>query len=230
MNTGRDEDAFARGLDELDAIRRRVVNVVGHALRTPVTTMVGMANALQTTEDEATRTMLVDGLARNAARVERLLDDLLLAAGVDTASPAGDAASVSVRDTFATAWSTLGEPGELMLRGPELTVLVRPGAFERITHAVLDNALKYGHGSISVTSAATPLGARIEVESVGDSPGDDELENAFELFYRGEHAVMAAPGLGIGLPVARGLARAEGGEVGLERRGAAIIATMELPA
>jgi signal transduction histidine kinase len=39
---------------------------------------------------------------------------------------------------------------------------------------------------------------------------------------------MAAPGLGIGLPVARDLARAEGGDVRLERRGTAIIATVEL--
>jgi len=70
---------------------------------------------------------------------------------------------------------------------------------------------------------------RIEVESVGDVPSDDELRHAFELFYRGEHAVMAAPGLGVGLAVARELAHAEGGEVGLERRDDAIVATLELP-
>ena len=55
---------MTRGLDELDAIRRRVMNVVGHALRTPVTTMVGLANALQASADEATRAMLIDGLVR----------------------------------------------------------------------------------------------------------------------------------------------------------------------
>src|SRR5258706_7445207 len=95
MNPGPEENALTRGLDELDAIRRRVVNVVGHALRTPVTTMVGMANALEATEDGPTRAMLVDRLARNASRVERLLDDLLLAAGVSTAAPAGDATVTS---------------------------------------------------------------------------------------------------------------------------------------
>jgi two-component system, OmpR family, phosphate regulon sensor histidine kinase PhoR len=230
MNTGGEGDALTRGLDELDGIRRRVVNVVGHALRTPVTTMVGMANALKATDDDATRAMLVDGLARNASRVEQLLDDLLLAAGISTASPAGDTASTSIRDTFAAEWSMLGGPDELTFEGPQLTVLVRAGVLERIAHVVLDNALKYGGGPVTIATAATPSGVRIEIESVGDAPGDDELENAFELFYRGEHAVMATPGLGIGLPVARELARAEGGEVGLDRRGTAIVATVELPA
>jgi signal transduction histidine kinase len=230
MNTGRDDDALARGLVELEAIRRRVINVVGHALRTPVTTIAGMARALAATDDDATRRMLTDGLARNARRVEGLLDDLLMAAGVDTVLPAGDAGAISVRDTFDEAWSSLGAAGTLAVRGPHLTARVRSAAFERMTHAVLDNAVKYGHGPINVTSEAIPSGVRIEVESVGDLPTDDEVERAFELFYRGEHAVMAAPGLGVGLPVARELARAEGGEIGLERRGAAIVATLELPA
>jgi len=230
MSTGRDETALARGLDELDAIRRRVVNVVGHALRTPLTTMVGMATALRETDDDATRATLVEGLARNAARVERLLDDLLLAAGVGTAMPAGDPRPVPVFETFETEWSALANPTDLRLRGPELTVLARAGAFERIANAVLDNASKYGRGPVVVTASATPRGVHIEVESEGDVPTDEEIENAFELFYRGEHAVMATPGLGIGLPVARELARAEGGEVALERRGTAIVVTVELPA
>jgi signal transduction histidine kinase len=230
MNTGRDDDALMRGLDELDAIRRRVINVVGHALRTPVTTIAGMANALGTADDEATRTMLVDGLTRNARRLEGLLDDLLLAASVRTALPAGDPGSIAIGPTFEAAWQALDGPGELSVDDPKLHALARTDACERIAQAVLDNALKYGHGPIGVTCAARPSGVRIEVTSIGDVPSDEDLERAFELFYRGEHAVMAAPGLGIGLPVARELARAEGGEVGLERRGDAIVATLDLPA
>ena len=125
MNTGREGDAMTRGLDELEAIRRRVINVVGHALRTPVTTMVGMATALQATDDDATRATLIEGLARNAGRVERLLDDLLLAAGVSTAFPVGDAASRSVRDTFEAEWRSLEEPNRITFSGPELSVLAR---------------------------------------------------------------------------------------------------------
>jgi signal transduction histidine kinase len=188
-----------------------------------------MAIALRATEDEATRAMLLDGLERNARRAEGLLDDLLLAAGVSTALPAGDPESRSVRSTFDAAWGSLGAAGEFTFVGADLGVRVRADAFERIARVVLDNALKYGHGPIAVAVEPTSSGVRIEVESFGDLPTDDELDNAFELFYRGEHAVMAAPGLGVGLPVARELARGEGGEVRLTRRGDAIVATLELP-
>jgi signal transduction histidine kinase len=229
MNSGREGTVPSRALDELDAIRRRVVNVVGHALRTPLTTMVGMATALRETDDEATRATLVEGLARNAARVERLLDDLLLAAGVDTAMPVGDPAPVPVHATVEAEWRELGATSELTVSGPELTVRTRPGAFERIAGALLDNAAKYGDTPVAVSTTALATVVRIEIVSTGEMPLDAELENAFELFYRGEHAVMASAGLGIGLPVARELARAEGGDVNLERRGNAIVAIVDLP-
>src|SRR4051812_41588196 len=90
MDTGGEITDAARALAEVDAIRRRVVNVVGHALRTPVTTIAGMATALESATDDNTRTMLIDGLSRNARRVELLLDELLVAAGVSTALPVGD--------------------------------------------------------------------------------------------------------------------------------------------
>jgi protein-histidine pros-kinase len=95
---------------------------------------------------------------------------------------------------------------------------------------LLDNAIKYGRGSLRVSQSRAGDVVRVEIESAGDGPTDEELSQAFELLYRGEHAVMTAPGLGIGLAVARELMRADGGDVTLERRGAAVIAALELPA
>jgi signal transduction histidine kinase len=86
----------ARALEEVDAIRRRVVNVVGHALRTPVTTLCGMAETLAHIADAATRAALADGVVRNARVVERLLDQILIAADVSTALPVGDAVRIDV--------------------------------------------------------------------------------------------------------------------------------------
>ena len=229
VGTGGGDDARMREVDELEAIRRRVINVVGHALRTPVTTIAGIANALGATRDEATRTVLIDGLNRNARRLEGLVDDLLLAADVTTALPAGDPVSIAVRPELDAIWRSLEEDGELTVDGDELYVLVRADSFQRIVRALLDNASRYGHGPIAVTCATAPSRVRIEVISAGDVPTDEEVDRAFEVFYRGEHAVMAAPGLGLGLPVARRLARAEGGDVWLQRRDNAIVATLELP-
>lgn len=222
--------AATQSADELDAIRRRVINVVGHALRTPVTTIAGMTNALEAADDEATRAMLIEGLARNAQRLEVLLDDLLQAAGVVTALPVDEPSRLSVHDTFETAWRGLEGPDSLMLPGDDVVVTARATALHRIATILLDNGLKYGHGSVTVSTTMSNNGVRIEVESAGDGPSDEELGRAFELLYRGEHAVTTAPGLGIGLAVARELARAEGGTIELARRGANIVATVELPA
>ena len=221
--------AAAQNADELDAIRRRVINVVGHALRTPVTTIAGMTNALEAADDEATKAMLVEGLARNAQRLEVLLDDLLQAAGVATALPVGERGPLSVHDTFETAWGRLEGPGPLAFRSDDVRVAARAASLERVATILLDNALKYGHGSVAVSCTVTATGVRIEVESAGDGPTDEELGRAFELLYRGEHAVTTAAGLGIGLAVARELARADGGTVELQRRGTSIVALVDLP-
>src|SRR5581483_2869997 len=104
MSPGDDLD---RALADVDAIRRRVINVVGHALRTPITTMAGMATALANTDDEQTRALLVDGLVRNGRRVEALLDDLLVAAGVNTASPLDPPEPTSIVEAVQSAWHAL---------------------------------------------------------------------------------------------------------------------------
>ena len=215
-------------LADLDAIRRRVINVVGHALRTPTTTIAGMAAALRTANDETTRTELVQGLARNAARLEQLLDDLLLAAGVNTVLPVGDPEPTRLAPVLQTAWQSVGGPGDLAVDGPDLTATVRAAALERILTNLLDNSLKYGHGRVGVRTSQSTTTVTVEIVSSGDGPTDDEVSNAFELLYRGEHAVMTAPGLGLGLTVARQLARGEGGRLSLERRGDDVVASLDL--
>jgi len=227
MSPGDDLD---RALADVDAIRRRVINVVGHALRTPVTTMAGMAAALEAADDEETRSVLVAGLARNAKRVEMLLDDLLVAAGVSTALPVGEPRPVDVHGVVRSAWEHLGGAEALVIEGPAPSTTIVEDAFARIVHEVLDNAAKYGDGSVRVTVVAGASRTCIEICSIGDTPSDEEIRHAFELLYRGEHAVMASPGLGIGLPVARALARAHGADVLLERRGNEVVATIDLPA
>jgi signal transduction histidine kinase len=69
------------------------------------------------------------------------------------------------------------------------------------------------------------------VSSEGAELRPDDVHLAFELFYRGEGAVTSAPGFGLGLPVARALARQHGGDLHLEPRpGGGLDVTIDLPA
>ena len=224
-------DDPARALEEVDLLRRRVINVVGHEFRTPVTTMRGLADQLARTEDPYLRSDLNAAIQRNADRVERLLDDLLLAAGVTTALPVGQPEAASVVETAWSVWSQLGSPRDLAVSGDTAAhVLIAPGVLHRMLSHVLDNAVKYGGGPIDLRVAADDGRVVVEIESTGDPMSAADLRLAFELFYRGEHAVTSSPGLGIGLPVARALARQVDGDIDLAGHERGVVVRLDLPA
>lgn len=225
-----DSSEAARALTEVDWIRDRVIHVVGHALRTPVTTLCGMAESLARTDDPATRAELAEGVIRNARTVERLLDQLLTAADVSTVFPVEDPVVIDVDQAVTAAWDGLDADATLDLAAAGATVTARTVAVDQILRCVLENAWRYGDGTVGVWATTAGPVTAIEVESTGARPTDDELDRAFELFTRGEHAVTTTVGLGTGLPVARRLARLEGGDVTMLRRGDAIVTRIELPA
>jgi len=222
-----------RSIGEVDALRRRVVNVVGHALRTPVVTLAGMAEALADADDPAVRAELGAAVRRNARVVERLLDDLLIAAGVTTVLPVGTPEALEPV-AVARGWWGAGEADRFeVVEGAEVAAVIDRGALARILDALLTNAARYGDGRVSIGANTGPDGqVVVAIRSRGDRPPTEtEVALAFELFYRGEHAVMAAPGLGVGLPVARALAQQAGGDVNLALEpDGTVVATLELPA
>lgn len=220
--TAQDTSSAPSGASELDLLRRRVVNVIGHELRTPVTTVRGLAESLADAPDEPERAALAAALVRSAVRLERLVDDLLLASGVFTASPVGDVASVDVADAVRRAgWPAAIEGAA--------TATARPESVDRILDPIIDNARRHGE----------PLEARlhdggeraiVDIESTGPEMGEGDAALLCEPFFRGEAAVMTAPGLGLGLAIARTIARAEGGDVHAHpRAGGGLVVRIELP-
>jgi signal transduction histidine kinase len=86
----------------------------------------------------------------------------------------------------------------------------------RALHALLSNALLYGvgDGQVTVLVAVDDTYARVQVTGGGAGPDADESAHLFERFYRGKSAADAGQaGSGLGLFVARGIARGHGGDV-----------------
>lgn len=213
----RQED-IAAALEALDLARRRFVNVVGHELRTPVTTLRGLAEELPVASLDEVRE-LAPALVRNARRVEALLDDLLLAADITTALPVGEPEPIDLVATAQAAWDSLANGEQLDLGGlSEAIVAMRPGAADIMLERVLDNAHRYGKPPFELETTRHEGKVRIRVSNGGADLGDDDVHLAFELFYRGEGAVTSAPGFGLGLPVARALARQHDGDLTLASR------------
>jgi K+-sensing histidine kinase KdpD len=214
---------------ELDAIRRRVVNVVGHALRTPVTTLCGMADELaRRADDPEARAVLADGVRRNGRIVEQLLDDLLVASDVSTALPVAEPADIDLAARARDVWDGYGDARSLAITG-EGRAHAAPPVVEGALAKLLDNAHRYSDGAVEVAVHADNGRVVAEITSVGGLPSEAELPLCTEAFFRGEHAVMRSPGLGIGLTVARALAQHAGGDVVIAVAGDRFIATLELP-
>jgi signal transduction histidine kinase len=218
-------------MEEIDLLRRRVVNVVGHELRTPITTLCGLAEQIADASPDDVRE-LGPAIERNARRVERLLDDLLVAAEINTALPVGGSDVIEVVRCLTDSWAALGEEGDhLVLEGDAAArVLVHATSPERIFAHVLDNARKYGRPPVRARVERTGDHVDVAIHSFGEPPAENDLLLAFELFFRGERAVTTSPGLGIGLPVARALARHDGGEVTIEAEADGVLVRVRLPA
>ncbi|MEA3020872.1 MAG: two-component system, OmpR family, phosphate regulon sensor histidine kinase PhoR [Actinomycetota bacterium] len=209
-------------LDELDLLLRRVMNVIGHELRTPVTTVRGLADSLAIEHDEATRAALAGALVRSAVRLEHLVDDLLLASGVFTAVPIGPLVDVDLVSAVRRAGWTSPIEGTAITRACAETV-------DRIIDPIVDNARRYGE-PIEARISDTGERAVIDIESSGPEMGEGDVALLCEPFFRGERAVTTAPGLGLGLAIARTLARAAGGDVHAHARaGGGLVTRIELP-
>lgn len=215
----------ALGPEALEFVRDRVIHVVGHELRTPLTTVRGLAELLADASEDELRETLIPALVRNARRAERLLDDLLIAAEIDTARPTDAADAVDLAALVADATEGTSITVEGTPPGPALAH--RDAVAHAIDHLV-DNAVQYGDGPSTIRYEGDEDSVTIVIETPVEHELA-ELELSFELFFRGEQAVTRAAGLGIGLPVARALARMDGGDVVIDQRAGAVVARLRLP-
>src|SRR4051812_40286368 len=117
-------------------LERRALNVIGHELRTPATTVRGLAELFAAGVLPEERPDLVEALVRNARRLESLVADLLAATSGPTALPAGPPEPVKLNDQVEASWT---EDNGLELAGAGVA-LARAASVARIVGAVLDNA------------------------------------------------------------------------------------------
>lgn len=237
MAAGDDTTDLDRRLAEVDALRKRVLNVIPHALRTPITTFRGLAEALPGATEREIREEIGPALRRLAAQAEHLLDDMLIAAGYTTALPTAAPEPTPVAATARQVWEDVGGGAELEVTGEvddDVVVRAPRGALFKMLVHLLDNAVKYGDaadGAVRVDVARVPESARVRIDVCSGGAVPPDLAMLTEPFYRGEAAVTKASGLGVGLTVAHALAVQAGGSLSVLAApdGAGIVSRLELP-
>ncbi len=209
--------------------RTEMLTAIGHDLRTPITRLKLRAEFV---EDEELRTKMLTDLEELEAMVSATL-----AFGRDarTTEPVSslDLAELArtILDEAADARPDIAD--KLAYEGPaHLTVRARPLSLKRALANLVSNAVTYGGNARVRLLPATDGMQTIEVEDDGPGVPPRELDQVFEPFHRCEPSRnRETGGVGLGLPIARNIFRAHGGDVTLANRPAGgAKATATLPA
>ena len=193
-------------LGRLSAVLRREQQLsaeISHELRTPLTAIIAEADlysARPRTAAEGAAAMAVVG--DGARRMERILDTLLSAARAEAGGARGRCDVVAVATRLA---ENVDAPAGVPFAGADSDVV------ERLVSPLLDNALRY---SDDVRVKVSWTNADVVLEVLDDGPGvpAGAEESVFDAGYRGNPA-DGHQGAGLGLALARRLARAAGGDV-----------------
>ncbi|MGE5171606.1 MAG: ATP-binding protein [Rudaea sp.] len=203
--------------------RTRILTAMSHDLKTPVTRMRLRAELL---DDETLRSRFVKDLDEMEAMVTQTLEYMR------DASAAEPVRAVDIETLLESLQSDYQEAGgDVGIRGKASAPYVgRPLALRRCLTNLLDNALRYGKRAVVVIDDA-PSVMTLRVRDEGPGLPADELERAFEPFFRGEASRSRnTGGTGLGLGIARNIARAHGGELALcNRPEGGLEATLTLP-
>ena len=213
---------------QAEAIRDAFNGVIGHELRTPVTAIYGGAKLLLRPErrlDAATRDAVLEDIAVEAERLNRLVENTLVLARAERGMVVGGREPLLLQHLLAriVASERAARPDvrlELAV-APRLPAVVGDeGYVEQIVRNLLSNAAKYGPSDGVVTVTAEQSGDEVLVRVLDQGPGigDEDVEALFALFYRSPRTVGVASGAGIGLFVVRHLAQAMGGRTWASQR------------
>jgi signal transduction histidine kinase len=224
--TNRELAAKTAQVEVLLGSQREFFNRGSHELRTPLTSVLGYIEELQ---DDPTLTMtteqhgFLDIAYSNAQRLQMLVNDLLTIDQSDGGHMAYRPAPTKVVDLIApeiASFSTLCERKNLALVVDLEQVATLPDLYvdaERtgqIITNLLSNALKYtpAGGQVSVRFRVDAQALVIDVADTGLGIAPDELDRVFDRFFRSESPEKRAIlGTGLGLPIARAMAEAQGG-------------------
>ncbi len=222
-------------LDRIDASRRRqrsFVSDAAHELRSPIA-------AIRTQLEVAERTggweQTAADVLQDVDRLARLVNDLLLLARLDEArrdeTRGGDpvdlgdlAGGLSARYAGARVPVRVDRPtAPAVVRG-------NPDGLRRLVTNLVDNAVRHADTAVTVAVLAGPPWVRLSVRDDGPGIPAADRERMFDRFARRDDARdRDAGGSGLGLPIARELARAHGGTVTLEDAGPGLRAVLRLP-
>src|SRR5206468_1453133 len=215
-------------LKQLDQIRRDFVANVSHELRTPLSILRGYIEVLfdepETSQEELIRILSI--MERHSKRLQRLVDDLLSLAQLESSQATLELSAVRVDELFNNLirdWKEklAGKNLKMIVDLPSemLTLRADETRLEEVLHNLLDNAVKFSpdNGQVRLQGARCGSNVVMSVADNGIGVSKENLPRIFERFYRADKArSRELGGTGLGLAIVKHIAQLHGGWVEAE--------------
>ena len=201
-------------LERLVSSQREFVADASHQLRTPLSGLrLRLEEARASTADADAHEEIDAGL-RELDRLSAMVTELLVLSQAGEVDAPPERVDLEDAARRAEARWDGADGGRVRSSGDPADGFAPPADLDRAIDALVENAIHYGNGEVEVR--ARP--GAVEVLDRGPGLTDEELEAVFERFHRGAAGRSGPNGTGLGLPIARELARRWGGDVTLANR------------
>jgi len=230
--------------EAVEKMRVDFVANASHELRTPIAAISGFAETLADDEaggDPATRHRFVEIIAREARRMQRLVEDLMSLSRIEADRYVAPGHAVDLAATAVSAAQAAAE--QRQPRGADLVIvpMTRPimvrgerAQLAQLVHNLVSNGFKYGDVGTPVTLSLRPHGgmARLIVEDRGEGISAKHLPRITERFFRvNATRSRAVGGTGLGLAIVKHIVERHGGVLTIDSevgRGTAVCVDLPL--
>ncbi len=215
------------GIEAAEKSRREFIANVSHELRTPLTSIQGYVETLMDDSVSRPETMreFLGIILKNATRMNRLTEDLLALASVESPDYKLALQPMRASSLLSDAMDALGgiviDSGvKLESAGaPDAQVMADPDAMTQVFGNLIENSLKYARSGKRIQMGAKLNGGEVEfsVRDFGPGIASEHLDRIFERFYRVDKArSRESGGTGLGLAIVKRIVQAHGGRIWAE--------------
>ena len=212
--------------DQADAARRDLVAAVSHDLRTPITSLRLLADAVgDDIVDGDVRRGYLGRMSTHIDALSALIDDLFELSRLEAGDIRWSLEQVPLDELVGETVAAMRVQAEakgvaVMAEVPDALCAARanPEKLQRVLFNLIQNAIRHtpADGSVTVRARTASAGVEVEVADTGDGIAPEQREHVFTAFYRGgTDSARTGGGAGLGLAVSRAIVEAHGGQIWL---------------
>jgi signal transduction histidine kinase len=226
---------MTRRLEEVAQMKTDFVSTVSHELRSPLTSIIGSLDTVNRPElapPEPTSQQLLLSARRQAGRLQRLIEDLLVVSRIDRGAIPVQFEQIALKEIFDEVNRVVSVEPSITIDPPDTAVEADHDHLSRILINLVENAAKYAPDS-AVEIYGWQRGTRGFIAVVDHGPGVpvEQRERVFERFTQLDQSdTRSKGGTGLGLSIVKSLAEAMRGSVRIETtEGGGATFVLELP-